>query len=225
MKNVLYHPLLQLIIQSSREVIILLDRHFKIVIFNSVAENIFNCTANKVIGTEFNALCPQLNIIDHIKSQKNIWHSSGIVSDSHVGFNYINLIWQVFDIKLDNHLFYLLKTSGISEKDKQDKIIRLETLLENMPCNVYWMDENCIMVGCNQNVLSMLNLTKGEYVGKTYEELSEICHWPEGLAQKLKGDDQRVLRHRSAYFWDRRSTHSSCKRYIFFTSSDQPGAH
>lgn len=163
MKNILFH-LLQLIIQSGKEVIILLDRHFKIVIFNSVAESVFNCAANEVIGTEFNALCPQLNIINHIKGQKNIRYSKGIVSDSHFSFNYMNLTWQVFDIKLDNHLFYLLKASGISEKEKQDKIIRLETLLENMPCNVYWMDENCIMVGCNQNVLSMLNMTKDEYV-------------------------------------------------------------
>ncbi len=184
-KNVLSHPLLQLIIQSSKEAIILLDRHFQIVIFNSVAESVFKCTANGVIGTKFDALCPQL---------KNIRLSKGIVSDLHSSFNDMNLIWQIFNLQLDNQLFYLLQASGISEKEKQNRIIRLETLLENMPCNIYWMDENCIMLGCNQNVLSMLNMTKDEYVGKTYEELSEMGHWPEGLAQKLKNDDQKVLR-------------------------------
>jgi len=49
------------------------------------------------------------------------------------------------------------------------------------------------MIGCNQNVLTMLNMTPDQFIGKTYEELAEIGHWPDGLAQMLKADDLRVM--------------------------------
>lgn len=75
----------------------------------------------------------------------------------------------------------------------QDNIILLETLIDNMPCNVYWMDKNCVMLGCNRNVLNMLNITKKEYLGKTYEEIGELAHWPKELAEKFKYDDLQVL--------------------------------
>lgn len=194
MKKNLSHPLLQTIVKNSTEVIILLDSHLNVVIFNPVAETIFNCVASQVIGTNFNVLCPHINITALIKGLRKALVPEPIMNDQYATFNYMNLFWSVFKIQINHSDTYLLKATALNEKEKQDKIIRLETLLENMPCNVYWMDENCTMVGCNQNVLSMLNMTKEEYVGKTYEELSEIAHWPKGLAQKLKGDDQKVLR-------------------------------
>ena len=38
-------------------------------------------------------------------------------------------------------------TKGLGENENQNEILKLETLVENMPCNVYWIDKNCIMVG------------------------------------------------------------------------------
>ncbi len=77
---------------------------------------------------------------------------------------------------------------------KRNELMRLETLIEHLPCNVYWMDKDCMMVGCNRNVLSMLGMhTLTEFSGKTYEQLEKLCHWPKGLAQKLKNDDLSVL--------------------------------
>ena len=102
--------------------------------------------------------------------------------------------WKICPIEHDKSIFYLLQASSFNEADIREDNIRLETLLENMPCNVYWVDKNCTMLGCNQNVLSMLNLHRDEYIGKTYEDLEKICHWPEGVAQKFKGDDLKVLR-------------------------------
>ena len=84
-----------------------------------------------------------------------------------------------------------LKNDIMHEKDIS---VSLENLLAHMPGNVYWMDKSCIQLGCNNNVLSMLGMTRDEYIGKTYEELSQIAHWPEGLAEKLKRDDIEVMR-------------------------------
>ncbi|MBI2785028.1 MAG: PAS domain-containing protein [Legionella longbeachae] len=105
----------------------------------------------------------------------------------------MRLNWFTELIEIDNEGFFVLYTTNLGENEKQNEILRLETLIENMPSNVYWVDKNCLMIGCNQNVLAMLNMTSEQFRGKTYEELSSLCNWPEGLAQKLKNDDLHVL--------------------------------
>lgn len=187
------NPFIQSITKHTNEVIIILDSEFKILLFNSVAENIFNCSANAILGKKLDMVMSRLNIEDFSQ------HKQAILANPtgyklYTTHHNMKLSWSVFHVQVDNSLFLLLKAIIIEEKSEQDDIIRLETLLENMPCNVYWMDKNCTMVGCNQNVLSMLNMTREEYIGKTYEELAEICHWPKDLAEKLKNDDLQVLR-------------------------------
>jgi two-component system, OmpR family, aerobic respiration control sensor histidine kinase ArcB len=78
---------------------------------------------------------------------------------------------------------------------KLDELTSLETLIEYLPCNVYWMNTDFTMARCNRNVLAMLGMSRlEEFVGKTYEELAQFCHWPESLSQKLKNDDLQVLK-------------------------------
>ena len=79
-------------------------------------------------------------------------------------------------------------------RHERDTRISLENLLTHMPGNVYWMDKSCIQLGCNNNVLSMLGISRENYIGKTYEELAQIASWPEGLAERLKQDDIEVMR-------------------------------
>lgn len=181
-----FHPsLLQLIVDHTTEAVVLLDYKLEIVYFNTSAEKMLNCLTKEAIGKQFSEIYAYLNIPELIKKQKQ---------NIHIIANHVELSWNIFQLKQNKSIFYLLQASHLREMDNREDIIRLETLLENMPCNVYWMDKNCTMLGCNQNVLSMLNLHRDEYIGKSYEELAEICHWSEELAQKLKKDDQKVLR-------------------------------
>lgn len=63
-----------------------------------------------------------------------------------------------------------------------------------MPAYVYWVDKNYRMLGCKKNVLKFLGMTSlDEFVGKSYEELSEIANWQEGLAESFKHDDSLVI--------------------------------
>ncbi len=66
-------------------------------------------------------------------------------------------------------------------------------IISCMPNNVYWLDTNCIHLGCNNNVLNMLGVTMEEYIGKTYEALDKIAGWKEGVAESFKRDDTEVL--------------------------------
>ncbi len=191
----LSHPILQFITNDSKEVIIILDDALKIILFNPIAEDIFNYSANTVINTLFDNFCTQSNMVNFLSYHKEKVISTPITRNIHTLIhNKVQLTWTVFQVKISDNLYFVLKADNLETKSEHDEIIRLETLVENMPCNVYWTDKNCTMVGCNRNVLSMLNITQENYIGKTYEELAELCHWPKGLAEKLKNDDLEVLR-------------------------------
>ncbi len=103
------------------------------------------------------------------------------------------LSWSIRKLRSKNDLVYIITGKHPSYPDLLNSYCRLETMINHMPCNVYWMDRDLTHIGCNQNVLDMLNLTKKEYIGSTYEELSEWASWPEGLADSFKGDDLEVL--------------------------------
>ena len=104
------------------------------------------------------------------------------------------LTWQVHRTYDEQLASYLVIGKYADYHKLLDHYIQLETMIEHMPCNVYWMDNDLTHIGCNQNVLDMLNLSKEKYVGSTYEELSQWARWPEGLATSFKSDDIEVMR-------------------------------
>jgi signal transduction histidine kinase len=67
-------------------------------------------------------------------------------------------------------------------------------IIRCMPNNVYWLDRNCITLGCNDNVLRLVGLEKLEdFIGITYEKMGKIAHWTEGQANSFKKDDTHVM--------------------------------
>lgn len=195
-KSKLINPLIELITNHTAEIIILLDDAFRIILFNPMAENTFHLSSENVIGNTISTIFLHSNIESFLKNHNDTKLSTPVNVNAYLdtSINTFKLFWTVSQISIYDTSIFFLTAKIIDHKENQDDIIRLETLVENMPCNVYWMDKNCTMVGCNRNVLTMLSMTHEDYVGKTYEELAEICHWPEGLAQKLKNDDLTVLR-------------------------------
>ena len=67
-------------------------------------------------------------------------------------------------------------------------------IIESMPNNVYWLNRDCITMGCNLNTLRLLGLKKQEeFVGITYEEMGELANWDYEVAQSFKKDDMDVM--------------------------------
>lgn len=186
------NPLLFSITNQLPEVLVILDENFNVVIFNDNAEKLFHCTLLKALGKSFYEICQQAQIACFISDYARL-HMKAYKKKVDTIINNIKYTWQIFSVETPDGLFHILKTINVSDRELKDTIHQLETLIENMPCNVYWMDKDCLMQGCNQNVLTMLNMTKEQFYGKTYEELSFLCNWPEGFAEKLKNDDLMVL--------------------------------
>lgn len=69
-----------------------------------------------------------------------------------------------------------------------------QKIIDVMPNNVYWLNRDCIMMGCNKNTLELVGLKRLEdFVGLSYEELSKIAGWVEGQAESFKHDDMEVM--------------------------------
>ncbi|ARG98276.1 hypothetical protein B6N58_11740 [Legionella micdadei] len=189
------NPLLLSIANQLPEILVILDDQFDIAIFNDGAEKLFHCTLLEAQGKPFSEICYKSRIPCFISDYARInAHIKTFNQEIETIINNTKYKWQIYSVETPDGLFHVFKTINFSESESKNAIYQLETLLENMPCNVYWMDKNCLMLGCNKNVLTMLNMTIEQFRGKTYEELSFLCNWPEGLAQKLKNDDLTVLR-------------------------------
>ncbi|MFT4057938.1 MAG: ATP-binding protein [Legionella sp.] len=178
---------------QTAEALVVLDAQANVFLLNANAENVFRCSANPAIGSSFTAFCQKnhiplfFNLVDFNKENEVTRAISTVI-------HHMKLDWSVQRMVEDEAVFYFIKTINLEQKRNQNEIFQLETLIENMPCNVYWVDKDCKMINCNQNVLTMLHMRREEFRGKTYEELSELAQWPEGLAQKLKNDDLYVMR-------------------------------
>ncbi|STX40830.1 sensory box histidine kinase/response regulator [Legionella donaldsonii] len=191
---IIHNQLAQFLVAHSQEAIILLDHESRIVIYNPIAEKLFNCPAAEALGKSFNEFCLQSTKNCFSKQDWQRFLGANLIHSipANAGEE-LSLTWLIERIKINDTNFLILQTTNYEIKKQHNEIFRLETLIENMPCNVYWMDKDCLMLGCNQNVLSMLNMTREQFKGKSYEELAVLCNWPNGLAEKLKNDDLHVM--------------------------------
>jgi PAS domain S-box-containing protein len=69
-----------------------------------------------------------------------------------------------------------------------------EDILNCMPGNVYWFDQNCVCIGCNQNVLDMFGFkSMDEFKGLTFEQMGRIGNWSKLAEQSFKRDTEQVI--------------------------------
>ena len=63
-----------------------------------------------------------------------------------------------------------------------------------MPGNVYWIDEGCTTIGCNQNVLDMFGLKSYEdFYNLSFDEMAEIGHWSANQGASFERDTREVI--------------------------------
>lgn len=69
-----------------------------------------------------------------------------------------------------------------------------ESIIYCMPCNVYWLDRNCVTVGCNKNVLDMFGFSKiSDFKGLSFEKMGDLGCWSPGATASFKKDTMEVL--------------------------------
>ncbi|STX51215.1 response regulator [Legionella busanensis] len=69
-----------------------------------------------------------------------------------------------------------------------------QSIINSLPNLIYILDKDCTLVGCNNNVLTLLGLTDlSELEESFYQRLISFAEWSEERAQMLKRDDINAL--------------------------------
>lgn len=184
--------LFQFIFKNSDDWLVILNASFCIKMVNCAFANEFNLSVDESRGLPIKDVLKRLSLDFSLDSCLLSREKTQIIrTQTKQGHPFSWIIHRVFS---DKEVNYLLIGRFPSYKEIFNKYLQLETMLEHMPCNVYWMDKELTHLGCNQNVLKMCGVKKNQYVGSTYEDIAKWANWPEGLADSFKGDDLLVLK-------------------------------
>ncbi|HXH55438.1 MAG TPA: PAS domain-containing sensor histidine kinase [Gammaproteobacteria bacterium] len=106
-----------------------------------------------------------------------------------------NLI-NITNIVFEKHKDIPGEQQSLSIEETIEKIIGYyESIIGCMPGNVYWLDKNLRMLGCNNNVLAMFGLNSSKEIkGLNFEEMGKIGRWSPETTQSLKADFLEVIR-------------------------------
>ncbi|MEI8055372.1 MAG: ATP-binding protein [bacterium] len=81
-----------------------------------------------------------------------------------------------------------------TEKTKKFDDGFLERVIAYMAGNVYWLDRNCVYLGCNDNAAKFMGLnSRKDVVGKTYENIGKIAKWTAEHTASWKRDTLEVI--------------------------------
>lgn len=84
--------------------------------------------------------------------------------------------------------------NNTAEEYAKNALTYLENIIACMPGNVYWMDTNCIYLGCNDNAAKLAGLKSGkDLVGKSYKDFASMANWKIGQAESFMKDDLEVM--------------------------------
>lgn len=195
-----------LFLKNSHDLFVSLSSDLKILTFNPATEKIYQKNVKFCSGHSYRELFDNDEVIFKLLENKkdlfldlNKQYPSPLSQTTSVQNTCI--LWTIYATK-DNTdqmtgitmIGYNLSNEKTAEQKWRDTVSSLESMIAHLPGNVYWMDKNCVHIGCNNNVLNMLGLTRKEYIGKTYEELAKIVNWKDGQGESFKRDDMEVLR-------------------------------
>lgn len=80
------------------------------------------------------------------------------------------------------------------EKAREKEIVYLESLMSNLPDNIYVIDEKGIYQNCNEQQLTNLGVTREKIVGKNVYEIAGTLGWDKDLANEIYKNNQEVIK-------------------------------
>lgn len=81
-----------------------------------------------------------------------------------------------------------------NEMDGPSSLQYYMDIINSMPGIVYWMDKDCILMGCNHNFVKLLHLENMKDMrGTPYDLMIKHLSWPKEYIKSLKNNDITVL--------------------------------
>jgi two-component system, OmpR family, aerobic respiration control sensor histidine kinase ArcB len=70
----------------------------------------------------------------------------------------------------------------------------LQNIINALPVNIFWMDRDGRILGCNDMQANYMGLVSGqELIGKNIYDMGDILHWQEGVAEEIRKHDLEVM--------------------------------
>lgn len=86
------------------------------------------------------------------------------------------------------------KVNNNQQMDIQELRQYYSAILNCMPYLVYWVDENCVLQGCNAHFAQLLGLKNiHDFVGSPYEKLAKSTRWTPEESEVYRLDDMVVI--------------------------------
>lgn len=112
--------------------------------------------------------------------------------------NVIGLLGMSLDFSFwKNNEVELIARIKQSEHERQLSNTYLLNLLQHLPENFYWVDENSNVLGCNENQARILGFKSAkEIIGKNVYSLGQIVGWEKEVADRIRQNDLEVMQTR-----------------------------
>jgi len=79
-------------------------------------------------------------------------------------------------------------------QQEQDSTLQLQTILNNLPGNIFWMDRQGVYLGCNQAQATKLGFEQtSDLAGKTIFDIAKHLNWPAKTAPAVYKNDQEIM--------------------------------
>jgi signal transduction histidine kinase len=195
-----------------------------IIALTSNAERLFVTPKEKMLRKPFETLFSNFGLVPVIPSHIPANNLSIAIIDDKVAANspeakkILKLNWKIKQIQLCNNVVGFIVYADINTSIEylahvykmvtgQDAIPKnsiedytesikdyLENIIAEMPGNIFWMDKNCIYLGCNNNSARFMGLSsRKDVVGLTYTEMEKINNWLPGTTAPWEAADRKVL--------------------------------
>ncbi len=196
-------PVLHLI----NDIIILLTPKLKVKFVNNFTKSYYNFSEIKNFSTSFNTVIKKLKLLnnstipfvefDTIESNKQNeqiqWIGSYLLNQKKLPIGII-LVGKIY-------------TNDANQKKIKYLQNCLETIIDNIPGDIYWKNKYGIYLGCNTSMINTVNLkTKSDIIGKTDKELWPKCTFLEHdnevifLGKIIKFQEKVTLNGEEMYF-------------------------
>jgi PAS domain S-box-containing protein len=173
--------------------IIVLSLNYQILYINKAALSLYNWKLSNVKNEDLISLLeknnfplsvpllPPVNKTDSVKPIKTV-----IVKP---GENKRIYLWKIIQApmgkKIRKSLFLLQGKNITYEKYLEKKVFDLDSIIAQLPGNVYWYDKKFKYLGCNENSAKTLGMSRAETIGKNLET----------LMNRIKDVDPKLIRH------------------------------
>lgn len=158
--------------------IIILSLDYVIVDINQPALRIYAWQKLEVLGKKLTDILgenePENPIIEWLFSHKNQPAAGNVLTTISNQDDEITISWSISSLANASPPFQGIILTGNNltlQKKLENKVYELDSIIAQMPGNVYWYDTDHKYLGCNQNSAKTLGMSREETLGKNFVTL------------------------------------------------------